>query len=163
MAFTPELYACGVDIVGPSNLFTLLESIPPYWEAGRKWLYEMVGDPDTEEGAALLKERSPLFHADNICKPLLIIQGANDPRVKQQESDQIVKSLYEKGKDVVYLNALDEGHGYRKPLNRMAMFAEIEKFLAKHLGGRFQTDMPEDVEKKLKELEVHPADVVLMA
>lgn len=91
--------------------------------------------------------------------PLLIIQGANDPRVKQQESDQIVKSLFEKGKDVVYLNAQDEGHGYRKPVTRMAMFAEIEKFLSKHFGGRYQSDMPEDVEKKLKELEVEPADV----
>jgi dipeptidyl aminopeptidase/acylaminoacyl peptidase len=160
LAFTPDLYTCGVDIVGPSNLFTLLESIPPYWESGRQWLYEMVGDPDTEEGKALLRERSPLFHSDNISKPLLIIQGANDPRVKQQESDQIVKSLHEKGKDVVYLNALDEGHGYRKPLNRMAMFAEIEKFLAKHLQGRYQADMPKDVEEKLKELEVNPAEVL---
>jgi dipeptidyl aminopeptidase/acylaminoacyl peptidase len=161
MAFTPELYACGVDIVGPSNLFTLLASIPPYWEAGRKWLYEMVGDPDTEEGQKLLKERSPLFSADEIIRPLLIIQGANDPRVKQHESDQIVKSLFEKNKDVAYLNALDEGHGYRKPLNRIAMFAKIEEFLAKHLGGRYQETMSDETRNQLNQLVVDPSSIEL--
>lgn len=154
MAFTPQLYACGVDIVGPSNLFTLLETIPPYWEAGRKWLHEMVGDPETEEGKALLTASSPLFHVDNFCKPLMIVQGANDPRVKQAESDQIAQALKEKGKNVVYLNALDEGHGFRKPINRMAMYAAIEEFLSHHLGGNFQADKPEDVASKLEELMV---------
>ncbi len=152
MAFTPELYTCGVDIVGPSNLFTLLESIPPYWEAARKWLYEMVGDPATEEGQALLKERSPLFSAHKIVRPLLIVQGANDPRVKQAESDQIVVAMRDSGKEVAYILADDEGHGFRKPVNNMAMWVAAEKFLAKHLGGRFQEDMPEEVKVRLQEI-----------
>ena len=154
LAFTPELYTCGVDIVGPSNLFTLLDSIPPYWEAGRKWLYEMTGDPNTEEGQKRLKESSPLFHVDNMVRPLLIVQGANDPRVKKAESDQIVDALKAKGHDVDYLLALDEGHGFRKPLNRMAMYAEIEKFFHKHLGGPYQKEMPEAVENTLELLRV---------
>ncbi len=154
LAFTPHLYACGVDIVGPSNLFTLLESIPPYWEAYRAYLYAMVGDPNTEEGQRLIREASPLFSVDKISKPLLIVQGANDPRVKKAESDQIVIALREKGKKVSYLLADDEGHGFAKPVNRMAMYAEIERFLAEILGGRYQEDMPEDVAKRLRELTV---------
>ena len=150
LAFTPDLYTCGVDIVGPSNLFTLLESIPPYWEAFRKRLYEMTGDPETEEGKKLLTEASPLFSVDKIKKPLLIVQGANDPRVKQAESDQIVVALRDSGKDVEYLLAEDEGHGYHKPNNNMAMWVSVEKFLGKHLGGRYQTTMSDEVAKSLK-------------
>jgi dipeptidyl aminopeptidase/acylaminoacyl peptidase len=149
LTFTPDLYACGVDIVGPSNIFTLLESIPPYWEAGRAFLYGMVGDPATEGGQALIKASSPLFFVDNILKPLLIIQGANDPRVKQAESDQIVEALKNKGKKVEYLLAKDEGHGFAKPLNRKAMYAYVEKFLAETIGGRYQEDMEEDVKQTL--------------
>jgi dipeptidyl aminopeptidase/acylaminoacyl peptidase len=154
LAFTPELYTCGVDIVGPSNIFTLLESIPAYWEAGRAFLYGMVGDPNTEEGKKRIKEASPLFSADKINKPLLIIQGANDPRVKKAEADQIVIALRDKGKQVSYILADDEGHGFAKPVNRMAMYAETERFLAGILGGRYQKEMPEDVAKRLKELTV---------
>lgn len=154
LAFTPDLYAAGVDIVGPSNIFTLLESVPPYWEAARAFLYGMVGDPDTEEGKKLIHDASPLFSVDRIVKPLLIIQGANDPRVNQAESDQIVIALRDKGKKVDYLLAEDEGHGYAKPINRMAMYAETEKFLSDVIGGRYQKDMPEDVAKRLKELTV---------
>lgn len=154
VAFTPDLYACGVDIVGPSNLFTLLESIPAYWESARAALYGMVGDPNTEEGKKRMQEASPLFSADKIVKPLLIIQGANDPRVKKAEADQIVVALREKGKQVSYLLADDEGHGFRKPVNNMAMFAETEKFLAGILGGKYQQDMPENVAKRLKEITV---------
>lgn len=161
LAFTPDLYACGVDIVGPSNLFTLLESIPAYWEAGRAFLYEMTGDPNTEEGKKLIKEASPLFHVDKINKPLLIVQGANDPRVKKHESDQIAIALRDKGKSVSYLLADDEGHGFAKPVNQMAMYAEIEKFLADHLGGRIQKDMPEDVAKRLHELRVDISKLTL--
>ena len=161
LAFTPDVYACGVDIVGPSNLFTLLESIPPYWEAGRKWLYEMVGDPDTPEGRKLLTEASPLFSADKISKPLLIIQGANDPRVKKAEADQIVIALRDKGQPVDYLLAMDEGHGFRKPLNRMAMYAQVENFLAQNLGGRYQPDLPEDVSATLRKLTIDIDSVVL--
>ena len=154
LAFTPDLYACGVDIVGPSNIFTLLESIPAYWEAGRAMLYGMVGDPSTEEGKKRIQEASPLFSADKIVKPLLIIQGANDPRVKKAEADQIVIALRDKGKTVSYLLADDEGHGFRKPVNQMAMFAETERFLAGILGGRYQDGMPQDVAERLTELKV---------
>jgi len=154
LAFTPDLYACGVDIVGPSNIFTLLESVPAYWESGRAFLYGMVGDPNTEDGKKRIKEASPLFSADKIVKPLLIIQGANDPRVKKAEADQIVIALRDKGKKVAYLLADDEGHGFRKPVNNMAMFAETEKFLAGILGGSYQKEMPENVANRLKEITV---------
>lgn len=154
LAFTPDVYACGVDIVGPSNIFTLLSSVPPYWEAGRAFLYAMVGDPDTEAGKKRIKDASPLFRADKIKKPLLIVQGANDPRVKQAEADQIVIALRDKGKKVTYLLADDEGHGFRKPVNQMAMYAGVEKFLAQTIGVQYQKTMPEAVAKRLKELEV---------
>lgn len=159
LAFTPEIYACGVDIVGPSNIFTLLESIPPYWEAGRAFLYGMVGDPATDDGSSRIREASPLFHAAKIEKPLLIIQGANDPRVKQAEADQIVVALRDRGHDVAYLLADDEGHGFAKPINQMAMYAEVERFLASKLGGRYQPTMPEDVAKRLNELRVDVSQV----
>ncbi|MEM8670464.1 MAG: S9 family peptidase [Planctomycetota bacterium] len=154
LAFTPDLYACGVDIVGPSNIFTLLDSIPPYWEAGRAFLYGMVGDPATEEGQNRIEEASPLFSADKISKPLLIVQGANDPRVKQAEADQIAIALRDRGHEVSYLLADDEGHGFAKPVNRMAMFAEIERFLAEQIGGRHQSTMPDDVAERLTQLRV---------
>jgi dipeptidyl aminopeptidase/acylaminoacyl peptidase len=154
LAFTPDLYACGVDIVGPSNLFTLLESVPPYWESFRAYLYGMVGDPNTEAGKAQIRAASPLFSVDRINKPLLIIQGANDPRVKQAESDQIVSALRDKNKKVQYLLAKDEGHGFYKPLNLKAMYAETEKFLSEVIGGRYQDYMEDDVRKTLESLRV---------
>ena len=154
LAFTPDLYACGVDIVGPSNIFTLLESVPAYWESGRAFLYGMVGDPNTEVGKKMIHDASPIFSADKIVKPLLIIQGANDPRVKKAEAEQIVVALRDKGKQVSYILADDEGHGFAKPVNNMAMFAETEKFLAGILGGRYQKEMPEKVAKRLKEMTV---------
>lgn len=160
LAFTPDMYACGVDIVGPSNIFTLLESIPPYWEAGRAFLHGMVGDPNTPEGEKRIREASPLFSADKITKPLLIIQGANDPRVKQAEADQIVVAMRDNGRQVSYILADDEGHGFAKPVNKMAMFAEVERFLAPILGGRFQEDMPDDVAARLKEITVDVSTVV---
>jgi len=159
LAFTPDVYTCGIDIVGPSNIFTLVESIPPYWEAGRKRMYEMVGDPDTEEGQKIMREASPLFSADKINDPLLIVQGANDPRVKKAESDQIVIALRDKEQTVDYLLAEDEGHGFRKPLNSMAMYAKVEEFLAEHLGGEYQKDMPDDVAETLKSLTVNIDEV----
>lgn len=154
LAFTPDVYACGVDIVGPSNIFTLLESIPPYWEPALAFLYGMVGDPNTEQGKKLIRDASPLFSSNKINKPLLIIQGANDPRVKQAEADQIVIALRDRGHDVSYLLAEDEGHGFAKPVNRMAMYAETERFLAEKLGGRYDAVMPENVAKRLEELRV---------
>jgi len=138
LTFTPDEFSCGVDIVGPSNLVTLLDSIPPYWESFRQVLAQAVGDPETEEGLSLLKERSPLTHVDQITKPLLIGQGANDPRVKQAESDQIVEAMADKGIPVTYVLYPDEGHGFQKPENNLSFFAVAEAFLAECQGGRYQ-------------------------
>ncbi|CAN7561604.1 S9 family peptidase [Phenylobacterium sp. LjRoot164] len=138
LAFTPDVFACGVDIVGPSNLNTLLASVPAYWEAGRRQMYLRMGDPGTPEGAALLKERSPLSKADQIRKPLLIGQGANDPRVNQAESDQIVKALEAKNIPVTYVLFPDEGHGFARPENSIAFYAVSEHFLERCLGGRVE-------------------------
>lgn len=133
VTFTPDLYACGVDYVGPSNIFTLLASFPPYWELYREMFYEMVGDP--EDDKIILEGASPLFHVDNIKVPLLIAQGANDPRVKQAESDQIVAALEEKGIEYEYLLKENEGHGFRNEENRFDFYRAMEKFLEKHIGG----------------------------
>ncbi len=136
LTFTPEVFACGVDIVGPSNLITLLESIPPYWKPMFEMLATRIGDPRTEEGRTLLKKHSPLTYSDRICRPLLIGHGANDPRVKQTESDQIVKAMQVKGIPVTYVLYPDEGHGFERPENTLSFFAIAEAFLAKCLGGR---------------------------
>ncbi len=136
MAFTPTTFACGVDIVGPSNLFTLLQTIPPYWEAGKQQFYQRMGNPTTTAGKALLKERSPLFAADKIVRPLLIGQGANDPRVNVRESDQIVAAMAAKNIPVTYVVFPDEGHGFQRPVNNIAFNAVAENFLGKCLGGR---------------------------
>jgi dipeptidyl aminopeptidase/acylaminoacyl peptidase len=134
--FTPDLFCCAVDIVGPSNLITLLRSVPPYWSALLVSLYRRVGNPDTDE--EFLKSRSPLFKVDQIKIPMLIAQGANDPRVKQAESEQIVEAMKKRGIDYEYMLFPDEGHGFAKPENRLKFYAAAEKFLAKHLGGRFE-------------------------
>ncbi len=134
LAFTPDVFACGVDIVGPSNIISLLKTIPPYWAPLKALFAKRVGDLETEED--FLKSRSPLFHVDKIKAPLLIGQGANDPRVKQAESDQIVAALRKAGKTVEYLIYTDEGHGFARPENRLHFNARVEAFLAKHLGGR---------------------------
>lgn len=136
LTFTPETFACGVDIVGPSNLNTLLSTIPPYWASFFEQLTKRMGDPRTEEGRAWLTERSPLTHADNIVKPLLIGQGANDPRVKQDESDQIVNAMTAKNIPVTYVLFPDEGHGFARPENNKAFNAVAEGFLSQCLGGR---------------------------
>ena len=136
LAFTPEVFACGVDIVGPSNLETLLETIPPYWEPMVKQFHERMGNPETPAGKQLLIERSPLHQANRICRPLLIGQGANDPRVKQSESDQIVEAMQAHGIPVTYVVFPDEGHGFAKPTNNIAFNAITENFLATVLGGR---------------------------
>ncbi len=136
LAFTPTTFACGVDIVGPSNLFTLLGTIPPYWESFKRQLYSRMGDPTTEAGKALLRERSPLFSADKIVRPLLIGQGANDPRVNVAESDTIVAAMKAKNIPVTYVLFPDEGHGFAKPANSIAFWAVAENFLGSCLGGR---------------------------
>jgi len=138
LTFTPERFACGVDIVGPSNLETLLASIPPYWKSFFEELARRVGDPRTEEGRALLKDRSPLWRTDQIRRPLLIAQGANDPRVKQPESDQIVAAMKAKNLPVTYVLYPDEGHGFARPQNRTSFYAISEAFLSTCLGGRFE-------------------------
>ena len=138
MTFTPETFACGVDIVGPSNLVTLLESIPPYWEPQVDLFASRVGDHRTEEGREFLQQRSPLARVDNIRRPLLIGQGANDPRVKQSESDQIVQAMREKEIPVTYVLYPDEGHGFARPENNLSFFAVTEAFLASCLGGRYE-------------------------
>lgn len=136
VTFTPTTFACGVDIVGPSNLFTLLQTIPPYWEAGKQQFYKRMGDPTTEDGRALLKERSPLNYADKIRRPLLIGQGANDPRVNVRESEQIVDAMAARKIPVTYVVFPDEGHGFARPVNNIAFNAVTENFLAQCLGGR---------------------------
>jgi dipeptidyl aminopeptidase/acylaminoacyl peptidase len=161
VAFTPELYAAAVDLFGPSNLITLLDSIPPYWEALRKTFHVRMGDPTTPEGKALLKERSPLTSADKIKTPLLIAQGANDPRVNHAESEQIVVALRDRGFPVEYLLIPDEGHGFARPVNNMAGMMATEKFLAKYLGGRAQEGGTPAVVARLKEITVDPKTVVL--
>jgi dipeptidyl aminopeptidase/acylaminoacyl peptidase len=161
VAFTPDLYAAAVDIVGPSNLNTMLDSIPPYWEAGRKLLYARMADPQTPEGQQWLNERSPLFSAEKIRTPLLVVQGANDPRVNRAEAEQIVIALRDRGFDVEYILAPDEGHGFARPVNNMAMFMAAEKFLAAHLGGRYQEDGTPEVVSRLKEITVDPKTVKL--
>ena len=138
LTFTPDVFACGVDIVGPSNLNTLLSSIPPYWAPLLEEFARRVGDPRTPEGKKLLEERSPLTRAGAIARPLLIGQGANDPRVKQAESDQIVSAMKSKNLPVSYVLFPDEGHGFARPENRLAFYAVAEAFLAEHLGGVFQ-------------------------
>lgn len=138
MTFTPEVFACGVDIVGPSNLITLMNTIPPYWQPQIDLFTSRVGDYRTEEGRAFLLTRSPLTYADHIVRPLLIGQGANDPRVKQSESDQIVAAMQEKNIPVSYILYPDEGHGFARPENNLSFFAVTEAFLAEHLGGRYE-------------------------
>jgi dipeptidyl aminopeptidase/acylaminoacyl peptidase len=138
LTFTPDKFACGIDIVGPSNLRTLLASIPPYWAPMIQMFKDRVGDPDTEEGRRLLEERSPLNYVEKIKRPLLIAQGANDPRVKQAEADQIVKAMQSQKIPVTYVLFPDEGHGFARPENRLAFQAVTEAFLAKQLGGRME-------------------------
>ena len=161
VAFTPDLYAAAVDIVGPSNLITLLESIPPYWEAARKTFAVRMGDVSTPEGKKLLMEESPLNSVDKIKTPLLVAQGANDPRVNRREAEQIVIALRDRGFPVEYILAPDEGHGFARPVNNLALFMESEKFLAAHLGGRFQEGGSAESMARLKELMVDPKTVVL--
>jgi dipeptidyl aminopeptidase/acylaminoacyl peptidase len=138
LTFTPEKFACGVDIVGPSNLITLMSTIPPYWLPQINLFTTRVGDFRTEEGKAFLRERSPLTFVDRIQRPLLIGQGANDPRVKQAESDQIVQAMREKGIPVTYVLYPDEGHGFARPENRMSFYAVAEAFLSKFIHGRYE-------------------------
>jgi dipeptidyl aminopeptidase/acylaminoacyl peptidase len=133
ITFTPDLYACGIDYVGVSNLFTFLGSIPSYWEPYRKMLYEMVGDPNKPEDKKRLEATSPVFHVQRIKAPLLIAQGAKDPRVNKNESDQMVEALRKRGVEVQYILKEEEGHGFNNEENKFEFYRAMEEFLAKHL------------------------------
>jgi dipeptidyl aminopeptidase/acylaminoacyl peptidase len=139
--FTPDLFCCAVPMMGPSNLVTFLETIPPYWSTMIEMMYKRVGDPRTEE--ELLLERSPLFKVDAVKIPMLIAQGANDPRVVQAESDQFVEAMRANGLEVDYIVFEDEGHGFAKPENRLKFYGDAESFLARHLGGRAEGEPAE--------------------
>ena len=136
LAFTPDIYKCGVDYVGVSNLFTFMKSIPPYWKPFLDMFYEMVGDPEKDK--EILKKSSPVFHVDKIKAPLLIAQGANDPRVAKSESDQMVEALKKRGIDVPYIVKDNEGHGFQNEENRFEFYREMEEFLGRHLGGKVE-------------------------
>jgi dipeptidyl aminopeptidase/acylaminoacyl peptidase len=142
LTFTPDEFACGVSIVGPSNLYTLLKAIPPYWAPMKALFDQRVGSLEKEED--FLRSRSPLFRADRIKKPLLIGQGANDPRVPQAESDQIVKAMRDNKLPVEYIVFPDEGHGFARPINNLRFFAATEQFLSKCLGGRAEPPTAEE-------------------
>ena len=159
VAFTPNLYAAAVAYVAPSNLITLLQSIPPYWEAGRKQMYTRMADPTTPDGKKLLVAESPLTDAKVIVTPLMVVQGKNDPRVNVRKSQQIVVAVRDNGKPVEYLLAPDEGHGFARPINNLALVTAMEEFFAKYLGGREQTDVTPDIAAQLKLLTVDPTTV----
>ncbi len=154
VTYTPDLYAAGVSYVGPSNILTLLAAIPPYWKPMKAIFDVRVGNPDVPEDYDRLVEQSPLFSADQITAPLLIIQGANDPRVNVRESEQIVVALRDLGREVSYMLAPDEGHGFAGRENRIAMAAALEQFMAQHLGGRYQETMEDDIADRLTDLMV---------
>jgi dipeptidyl aminopeptidase/acylaminoacyl peptidase len=154
VAFTPDLYAVGVPYVAPSNLITLIESFPPYWAPVIRIWHLRLGNPGDPEQRQRLIEQSPLFAVDRIRAPLLVVHGANDPRVVQNESDQIVVALRDRGVEVDYLVAPDEGHGFARLENRLALAAEMERFLAHHLGGRYQSTMSPEIAERLEVLRV---------
>jgi dipeptidyl aminopeptidase/acylaminoacyl peptidase len=159
VAFTPTVYAAAVAYVAPSNLITLLDAIPPYWEAARKQMYIRMGDPTTPQGKALLIAESPLTQAKSIVTPLLVVQGKNDPRVNVRESNQIVAAVRDNGKPVQYIVAPDEGHGFARPINTLAYVTAMEDFFSQYLGGRSQKGVPADVAARLKEITVDPKTV----
>ncbi len=150
VTFTPDLYAAAVAYSAPANLVTLLGTIPPYWEAGRRQLYARMADPGTADGKALLASESPVNAANKIKTPLMVVQGQNDPRVKPAEAQQIVIAVRDSGKPVEYLLAPDEGHGFRRPINTLAQVTAMEEFFGKYLGGRVEQDVPEDIAAQLK-------------
>jgi dipeptidyl aminopeptidase/acylaminoacyl peptidase len=159
LAFTPDVYAAGVSIVGPSSIITLFNSIPPYWEPIKKMFGARVGDPEDPADRERLQAQSPLYSATQIRAPLLVIQGANDPRVKRAESDQIVVALRDLGREVEYLVAPDEGHGFLGRENNLAMWAAVERFLAEHVGGRYQESMRPEIQQKLEALTVNVSTI----
>ncbi len=164
LSFTPEVFACGVDYVGPSSLITLIESFPAYWRPFLKgYWYRFVGDPSVETDREDMKTRSPLFYVDQIEDPILIVQGANDPRVTKLESDQMVVALRDRGIKVSYLVAENEGHGFANADNRMALYRSMETFFGECLGGRVQDQVPDEIQTKIAELTVDVDGVSVVA
>jgi len=161
VAFTPDLYAAGFDICGPSNIISLLKTIPPYWAPMKKMFDVRVGDASNPKDMKMLEEQSPLNSAKNIKASLYVVQGANDPRVKKAEADQIVVALRDLGRQVEYMVAPDEGHGFAGKENRIAMFTAMEQFFGKHLGGRVQKDVRDVIEKKLEAITVDVKTVTM--
>ena len=161
LTFTPDIYAAGFDIVGPSNIITLLNSIPPYWAPMKKTFAIRVGDKDDPKDKEMLEKQSPLNSAKNIKAPLFVVQGANDPRVKKAEADQIVVALRDLGRQVDYIVAPDEGHGFAGKENRIAMYTAMEQFFAKHLNGRVQKDVRDVIQKKLDAITVDVKTVTM--
>jgi dipeptidyl aminopeptidase/acylaminoacyl peptidase len=161
LTFTPDIYAAGFDIVGPSNIITLLNSIPPYWAPMKKTFAIRVGDKDDPKDKEMLEKQSPLNSAKNITAPLFVVQGANDPRVKKAEADQIVVALRDLGRQVDYIVAPDEGHGFAGKENRIAMYTAMEQFFAKHLNGRVQKDVRDVIQKKLDAITVDVKTVTM--
>ena len=149
--FTPEVFCCSVPVVGITNLQTLMESIPPYWAGFAEFMFRGFGDPRTEDGRALLAERSPIYKVDRISRPMLIFHGANDVRCRVSESDTIVAAMQAKGLPVTYVVFPDEGHGFAKPENRLAYIAIAEAFFARHLGGACEP-MGEDLKRSSHEV-----------
>jgi dipeptidyl aminopeptidase/acylaminoacyl peptidase len=154
VAFTPELYKAAVSVVGPSSLLSFINTIPPYWEVYRTMFHLRLGNPNIPAEKTLLEKRSPLNSVEKIITPLLVAHGANDPRVKKAESEQLVKALRDRNFPVEYIVAPDEGHGFAKPVNNMALLAAAEKFFAKWLGGRYQESMTPEVSKRLTEITI---------
>jgi len=161
LTFTPNLYACGFDIVGPSNIITLLKSIPPYWAPAKKMFDVRLGSMEKPEEKKMLDEISPFNYATQITAPLYVVQGANDPRVNKAESDQIVVALRDLGRKVEYMVAPDEGHGFAGKENRIAMYTAMEQFFAKYLGGRVETEVRPEIQKKLDEITVDIKSVTM--
>jgi dienelactone hydrolase len=161
LAFTPELYAAGISYVGPSNIITLLKSIPPYWAPMKRTFAIRVGDIENPADVKRLEAQSPLNSSRHISAPLLVVQGANDPRVKKAESDQIVVAMRDLHRPVEYMVAPDEGHGFAGRENRLAMYTAMERFFAKHLGGRVQEAVPTEIARKLEALTVDVSTVTL--
>jgi dipeptidyl aminopeptidase/acylaminoacyl peptidase len=162
LTFTPEVFACGVDYVGPSSLITLIESFPPYWRPFLEGtFYRFVGDPAVEAEREDMRKRSPLFQVDRIEAPLLIVQGANDPRVTKLEADQMAIALRDRGIEVKYLVAENEGHGFSNADNRMAFYRSMETFFGECLGGRVQKRVPPEIEAKIAELTVDVNELTL--
>jgi len=155
MTFTPEVFACGVDYVGPSSLITLIESFPAYWRPFLEgsW-YRFVGDPEVEADREEMRSRSPLYFVDQIQDPLLIAQGANDPRVTKREADQLAIALRDRGINVKYILADNEGHGFANADNRMALYRSMELFLSDCLGGRVQEEIDPAVTEKIESMTV---------